>query len=401
VEEEQQLNQGNFAVKRRAMEKRKITIARLWPKYEGKYESRAAVIMGLDPRRFETICIYLAKNSTETNILEDKGHKTFYISGKKSLPAFNLSAIWKVSRLLKRQKVDILHCHKHKSTVCGTIAALIAGMPVVISHVHGLGRTRNLKRKITNRFVLKRVNKIFTVGEAVKENVLKANPFVSPDKVVSLGNSVDYERFANTATTKAQARQMLALSKDAFVFGTVARMARNKGQVYLIKAFAEVKQRLPAAQLLFVGDGPLRHQLEQQAAMIAQDSIHFLGHRSDVANILRSMDAYVQPSIGSEGMPRALLEAMAAGVPCIGTQISGIPEILGDGEFGYLVTCKDEVALAAAMTELAKKTDEQRKQIVEKAQQRVKNYYTHEIIIKKLEGLYEACMVGCQDVAGS
>lgn len=376
------------------MESRKTKIARLWPKYEGKYESRAGVIMGLDPHKFETICIYLARNSSKSNLFEEKGIKTLYISNGKPLSAFSLFTVRKLSRLLKDQKVDILHCHKHKSTVYGAIAAQLAGTPAVISHVHGLGRTRNLRRKLTNLVVLTKVSKIVTVGEAVRKNVLRTNPLVLPDKVVSLGNSIDYKRFAEVAVTKAQAKQALALPQNLFVFGTVGRMAPNKGQTFLIKAFGKLKQRLLSAHLVFVGDGPLRDQLEQQAALTASESIQFLGYRNDIPDVLKAMDAYVQPSIGSEGMPRSLLEAMAAGVPCIGTRISGIPEILGNGEYGYLVPCRDESALADAMVGLAKKTDEDVTQLVEKARQRVKNHYTHDVIIRRLQRLYEACMVG-------
>ena len=375
------------------MQDGKIVIARLWSRYKGKTPSRAPVILGLDPQRYQTICVYLARNSEKPNFLQEKGCKAFYIYPKKFLRMFNLPVIWKLSRLLKNQKVDILHCHRHKSTVYGAIAGWFAGMPAVISHVHGLGRTRNLNRKLINFFVLKRVSKIITVGEAVRENVLQTNPFIRPDKVVSLGNSIDYKRFAEVAVTKAQAKQSLALSTDSIVFGMVGRMAPTKGQVHLISAFVRVKESIPLAQLILVGDGGLRAELQKQAAKTScADSIHFLGHRTNIPELLRAMDVFVLPSI-AEGLPRCLLEAMAAGVPCVAASVGGIPEILANGEVGYLVPSKDECALADAMIELTKKTDEEAKQLVEKARQRVKSHYTHEVVIKGLEKLYETCMM--------
>ena len=107
---------------------------------------------------------------------------------------------------------------------------------------------------------------------------------------------------------------------------------------------------------------------------------------------MKAMDIFVLPSV-AEGLSRALLEAMAAGIPCICTKVGGVPEIIGNNEFGLLVSPKEENALADAMIDLANKRDEELKELSEKAQQRVKNHYTHCVIIKKLKQLYETCMV--------
>jgi len=367
----------------------KIVVARLWHRYGGDIPSRAPIILGIDPPKYQTICIYLTKNSEKPNFFEEKGCKVFYVSRKKFLRIFNPWAVWKLSRILKHQKVDILHCHRHKPTVYGVIAAMLVGTPVVISHVHGISRAKNLRRKLANFFIFKRVNKIVTVGEAVRKDVLKTNPFVQADKVVSIGNSIDCDRYANVSLEKPQAKEALNLPQDSFVFGTVARMSPAKGHIHLIRAFARVKQQIPSAHLVFVGDGRLRNQLEAQAAKTAPESIHFLGRRDDVPELLRAMDVYVHPSIGSEGLPRALLEAMIAGVPCIGAAVGGIPEIITNNETGFLVPPKNDGALAKAVIKSAKMSEAKRDNLVEKAKQRVRDLYTHEIVIKKLQRLYE------------
>lgn len=376
----------------RAVKDSKITVARLALSYDGSIPSRAGVIMGLDPERFRTILIYLTKCSEEENFFEKKGYKAFYLHGNKVLNAFRISILWKLVRILRDENVYILHCHRHKPTVYGAIAAIFARIPVVISHVHGISRTKNFRRKITNCFLLKKVNKIITVGEAVREEVLKNNPSVPSEKVVSVGNSIDYERYAQISLTKPQAKERLNLPQDSYVFGTISRMAPNKGQIYLIRAFEKVKQVLPSAHLVFVGDGRLRNELEEQAHKTATNSIHFLGHRNNIPELLRAMDVYVQPSIGSEGLPKSLLEAMAAGVPCIGTQVSGIPEIVDDGKNGYLVPPRDDGALAEAMLKLAKIPESDQNQLVKNAKDKVRRDYGHGTVIKRLRDIYQTEM---------
>ncbi len=366
----------------------KIVVAALLSRYEGLAFFMAPVILGLDPQKYQAICVYLIRNSDKPNFFEEKGRKVFYISKKGALRKYNLWVIWKLSRVLTREKVDILHCHGHKSTFYGTFAAVLSGAPVVISHVHGISRTKNFKRKLTNFFVLKKVSKIITVSEAVKEDVLRTNPFVQLDKVVSIGNSINYEQYTEVSLTKSQAKERLNLPQDSFVFGTVGRLAPTKGQTHLIGAFEKVKQHILSAHLVFVGDGRLRSQLEEQAAKTATDSIHFLGYRNEIPELLRAMDVFVFPSV-AEGLPLALLEAMAAGVPCIGTTAGGIPEIITNNKTGFLVLPKDENALAETMIESAKMSEAERTNLTEKAKQRVRNLYAHKIVIEKLQSVYE------------
>ena len=368
----------------------KIVVARLWNQYKGSVPSRAPVILGINSQKYHTILIYLMKNSNEPNYFESKGLKVFYISGKNKPRIFNPLILLKLANILKREKVDILHCHLHKASVYGAIAAGLAGVEVVFSHVHGLNRSKALRRRLINRLILPKVNKILTVGEAVRQDVLQSNPFLTEQKVISLGNSIDYEQFANIEITREKAKENLGLQTNSFVFGSTGRLAPTKGYGYLIEAFGQVKRQIPQAELVFAGDGRLRGELERKAATMGYAaSVHFLGQRADVPQILRAMDVFVLPSI-AEGLPRSLMEAMAAGLLCIGSRVGGVPEILANGQAGYLVEPKNETALAQAMVKLAKITNSAKEQLIAKARQRVTEQYSHDLIIKKLENIYEA-----------
>jgi len=371
------------------MQEDKIVVARLWSRYKGQVPSRAPIILGIDPQKYRTICIYLTKNSEEPNFFKQKGCEAFYLSRKKFLRAFNLYIIYKLAGLLKRKKVDILHCHRHQATIYGTIAAKLAGVPVIFSHVHGIDRTKNWRRGLINFVVLRWVNKILTVGESVKENILKTNPVVHPEQVLSLGNSIEYERFTDVQLSKQQAKKQIGLQADSLVFGTLARMVPNKGHIYLIRAFEKVKKTLPSAQLVFIGDGRLRGELETQAHKLVPNCVHFLGHRDDIPQLLKAIDVYVQPSIGSEGLPKGLLEAMAAGVPCIGTQVGGIPEIIANDEGEYLVPPKDDSALAEAMLKVTTVPEPKLRRLVQNARDKVQRDHGHSVVIKRLENIYE------------
>jgi len=221
--------------------------------------------------------------------------------------------------------------------------------------------------------------------------VLKNNPSIGREKVIALENSVDFERFADVPITKIEAKSKLTdVPVDAFVYGTVARFGPYKGHSFLIKAFEKVKKQVPSARLILTGDGPLKEEIQEQAAKAGlDDSVHFLGRRDDIPKLLRAMDAFVLPSIGSEGMPLAILEAMATGVPCIASSLSGIPEVINNSDVGLLVPPRDENALAEAMITLANAPKQKRKALIEKAKERIRQFYSHDVVQKKLEKIYD------------
>ena len=372
------------------MKEGKITIALLWSKYSGKVTSVNDLVLGFDKERFNVIFIYLRGHGDEKNLLKEAGYEVFYLSNIERINTFRFSILFKLVRILKEHNVDIIHCHAHKSTVYGTVAAVLAKTPVVMAHVHGLGRSRNFRRKLMNFLLFKKINRIVPVAESVKEDVLKNNWSVPEEKITVLENSIDYGRFADVSISKEDAKRILGLASDAFVFGTVGRLAPTKGLSYLIEAFPKVKEQKPSAQLVLFGDGPCRAELEQQASnMSCRDSIHFLGHRDNIEQLLRGMDVFVLSSV-AEGMPRAILEVMAAGIPCIATEVGGIPEIISGNNVGILVPPKDSEALAEAMVNVANLTDEKLEKQVVKAQNRVRQFYSHQVVREKVRKLYES-----------
>ena len=371
------------------MSQEKITVGWLFLKYEGKGVPMQGLILRLNPERYRVICIFLKKTSDAINTFEKKGYKAFYISGKKYFRVFNFAAVWKLYKILRHEKVDILHCQRHQAAVYGSIAAKLAKTPVVLSHVHGLNRSKKNRRKLINSIVLRWVSKIIAVGRAVREDVLRNNRVVRPEQVVCLNNSIDYKRFAEVSISKEEARKAVSLNGESFVFGAVGRLAPTKGLSFLIKAFIKVKKQVPNSELVLIGEGRIRDELRTQAVEAGVgDSIHFLGYRTDVEKLLPAMDVFVMASI-AEGMPGALLEAMAAGLPCIATRVGSIGSVLENGELGMLAPAKDEDTLAEAMIQSATQPRQNQSQITKKARQKVRAEFSHEVIIKSIENIYE------------
>jgi len=369
--------------------KDKINLALLWPRYNNTVTSLNDLVLRFDKERFNVIFIYLSGYGVEKNLIEEAGYEVFYLSNFKRVNSFRFSILFRLVKILKKHNVDILHCHRHKSTVYGTVAAVFAKTPVVMAHVHGLGRSRNFRRKLINFFLFKKINKIVPVAKSVREDVLKNNWSVPEEKIFVLENSIDYRRFADVSISKADAKQMLGLPSDVFVFGTVGRLAPTKGPSYLIKAFVNIKEKMPKAHLILLGAGPLKEELQQQVAEASvYQSVHFLGYRNNIEVLLKAMDVFVLSSI-AEGMPRAILEAMAAGVPCIATEVGGIPEIISDNNVGVLVPPKDSEALAEEMIKLAKMPEKKQQKFVDNARQKVYSCYSHKVVMRKLENIYE------------
>lgn len=374
---------------------KKITLALLWSKCEGNTTSVNDLILGLDKDRFDAMFIFLRRDGAEKEVLRKAGYAVSYLSQARGRNAFRLSILFKLVKILKRHHVDILHCHAHKATVYGTLAAMLAKTPIVLAHIHGLGRSRNIRRKLINLLLLRKIDRVICVANGVRDDVLSNNRYLPAEKVSILENSVDYKRFAEVSVSAADAKQMLGLPPEAFVFGTVGRLAPTKGLSYLIEAFSMVKRQKLSAHLVLLGNGPSRVGLEHQASKTpCRDSIHFLGHRDNIEQLFRGMDAFVLSSV-AEGMPRAILEAMAAGVPCICTRVGGIPEIINDESFGLLVQPKDPVALARAMLSMIDESREQRAARIDKARERIREYYSHDVIGQKLGRLYKAEIEAC------
>jgi glycosyltransferase involved in cell wall biosynthesis len=369
----------------------KKVIARVFSAYDGPVDYYLFDRMKMvDREKFETICVYIKKRSDEPNPLEEEGFKCFYISRQRYFKCFNLAAIFKIAAIFKREKVDVLHCNRHQATIYGTLASLVAKVPVVLSHVHGLNRSKSLRRKLTYKLLGRKMSAFLACSEGVRDDILTNFPSIKDSQVSVLANSVDYGRYANAVVDKDAFRSELGIGKDAFVFLAVGRFVPTKDFTTLIKAFSKVVEANPLCHLLMVGEGRDKAEICDFAKSLGvEGSVCMPGRRNDIPEVMKACDCFVMSSI-AEGMPLTLLEAMASGLPCVSTSVGGIPEVINSDEVGMLVDSGDVAGLAAAMAKVRNMSEADLCELRENGRARVRDNFTHDIAVRKLTELYEA-----------
>jgi glycosyltransferase involved in cell wall biosynthesis len=365
-------------------------VLHLIKEYRGNYPLQNEYIKGLPPERYASVVCYLSGTPDGKNTLDTVVSLVHYLQyDKKKIKYFNPGVIWKIYHLITSEKIDIVHCHKHKAIVIGTIAATLAGVSNIIAHIHGLNRTRSLKRRLTNWILYRYVTKIITVSDSVRKDVIDRNWNLNPIKVVTVKNCINLDLIDRVKATKKDVRVSLGIPENDIVIGTVGRLVATKGHLYLLEAFSQVSKKIPNIRLLFIGEGYLSKQLRKKAEDLGILSrVTFLGYRDNVFELLRGFDIFVFPSI-AEGLSIALLEAMASRLPIIASNVGGIPEVFGNTNCGRLIPAKNVTALFSAMLDFCLSDEDQRRLLGENGRRRVEKEFTSDIMKRNLSKVYE------------
>jgi glycosyltransferase involved in cell wall biosynthesis len=368
-------------------------VLHLIQKYPGNSPLLNDYVKALPVDLFCSLVCYLQGSPDGENGIENIASDVRYLEFENRNSGFTLpGAVYAIYKIIKSEKIDIVHCHRHKATVIGALASAIAGVSEVISHVHGLTRTRTRKRYITNWILFKRVKKIIAVSDSVRKDIIRTNLNLNPEKVVTVRNGIDLGLIDSINTTRKDARLKLGLPDDTITFGTVGRLTRTKGQSYLLEAFSKILEQIHDARLVLIGEGPLSEELRRQAGNLNISSkILFTGYRNDVRELLKGLDVFVLPSV-AEGLSIALLEAMASRLPVIASNVGGIPEVI-DCNSGFLLPARDSSVLAEAMKKFALLKNKERIIIGNSARKRVEEAFTTEIMQQNISELY-ASLIG-------
>lgn len=298
----------------------------------------------------------------------------FFQFPSKKLRTLKLAAAKQLLKLCREKEFQIVICHRYKATYLLLWVAQFCNIPAIIFVMHELGTMTTISRKLAIACLARRNMLIAGVSNAVRDDIRKELWGIKADQVITLYNMIDVETTEQQLLSRKAARNALHLSPDDFVFGNIARLAKNKDQESLIQAFALIKPYCPNVKLIIIGDGPLEERLKQQvAAANLNDQIIFTGFVQQAYRYMRAFDCFVLSSI-QEAFGRVLLEAMIARIPIIATAVHGIPEVLGDTDF--LVKPKDPSAFAEAMKQVYLLSDENRYLCVENQYQRAIEHFS-------------------------
>jgi len=289
--------------------------------------------------------------------------------------SYDLVALWKVIKLVKENHIDIIATHSGKDGWIGALTGLFTKATVI--------RTRHLQTPITSPVSYNLNDHVVTVSSQVKDYLIGRG--VKQEKLSVIYTGVDTQKFS--PSLKTDIKKELNLSHDTIVIGIVAVLRAAKRHRDLIEAFAKI-QTDKKVVVVIIGSGPQEDNIKNLIA--EKDLTHhvfMLGHREDIDQLLPSLDIFVLPS-NMEALGTAILEASACGVPCVGSNVGGIPECIKDQESGLLFEKENIEQLTDALTTLI--NDEVlRKQFGHNARALIEEHFSVSKMTQKTEALYK------------
>lgn len=251
-------------------------------------------------------------------------------------PLKDLQAFWSLYRLFRQNKFDIVHTHSSKTGVIGRLAAKLAGVPMIVHTVHGFAFPAAKNKFEKNIFLMmewlgtKCSDKIICLHEADKRIAIDKLG-AKDSQLAILANGVDTMKFSPALVDeKNNIREELGLPVNVTVIGMVGRLWKQKNPHALVNVALSILEKRNDVHFVFIGDGEFKASLIQQVKnKDKEEYIHFLGWRNDSERILKSFDIFTLPSLW-EGMPLAILEAQATGLPCVVSNIQGNNTLVND-----------------------------------------------------------------------
>jgi glycosyltransferase involved in cell wall biosynthesis len=328
----------------------------------GAQENTLETVCGLDPRRFRTALLCGPESGPEGSLLDEARRRGASVTIEPALrrelrPLLDVRALLRLARVMRRGAFDLVHTHSSKAGVLGRLAARLARVPGVVHTVHGWPfheRQSPARRRLyvaLERAAARAADRLVAVSTRDLETGLAAG--IGPRaRWVVVRSAVDLGGVRAAAGRRAAVRAAWGVPPEAAVVGTVARLAPQKAPLDFVEAAARIARARPEARFVVAGDGPLRAAVEEgvRAAGLAGRLV-LLGLRRDVAEVLAGLDVFVTTALW-EGLPRALVQAMAAGLPVVATAAGGTPEVVRPEESGLLVPAGRPEATAGAVLRL-------------------------------------------------
>jgi glycosyltransferase involved in cell wall biosynthesis len=317
-------------------------------------------------------------------------------------PDGDLAAYAELLGHLRTGRFDVVHTHSAKAGAIGRIAARRVGVPAIVHTFHGFpfhefqSRPRRTAYIALERRLGRLTHRFLAVGTDVAAQAIRLR-IAGAERIVSIPSSANHVIPAADATSKRAARRAIGVPPGMKVVGTVGRLDYQKAPEVFVRALAHLQR--PDVFGVWVGGGPLRAQVEEATGRLGlTQHMAWLGERSDVAALLPAFDVFAMAS-RYEGLPCAVLEAMACGVPVVATAVNAVPEVVVPGRTGLLVPPEDARALAGALDHLLHHPDFGRRLATEARREALGERFSPEVLGRVVADTY-ASLVG-EDAAGA
>ncbi len=300
-----------------------------------------------------------------------------------------LAGVARAVAVVRRARPDVLVGFMFHGMMTARVAGRLAGAPAVISAVRNEahGRTRERVLGATGWMT----DAVTVMSDSLASHIAERG-VASASRLVVIPNAVDFERYA-AGGCREETRRALGVGDDEFLWLAAGRLAPAKDYAGLLRAFAALAGRRQA-RLLIAGDGPLRGEL---AGLVDERGlagrVRLLGLRDDLPELYRACDALVLSSAW-EGMPNVVLEAMASGTPVVATAVGAVPEMVTDGETGYVVPPGDHAALAAAMERMMDLAPDERRELGDAGCRVVRARHSVDGVVDMWEELFGRLLAG-------
>lgn len=323
--------------------------------------------------------------------LRDEGYAVTVLDRR---PGLDLACARRLRRLVREQRIDLIHAHQVTPFLYAAIGRGLSRRPPILFTEHGrfFPDYPHRKRMLINPWLLGRNDRVVAVGEGVKTALIEFEGFPR-DRIEVVYNGIDLSRYGVDANDHAKTRAELGVRPNEFMILHVARLDPIKDHPTAVKAMKLLGNRQPGAKLFFVGGGPERATIEAAIAREGVgDRVTLLGERHDVPRLLAAADAFVLSSV-SEGIPLTVLEAMAARTPVVATRVGGLPEVIVEGESGFLVSASDPAAMAQAFERLIVDPS-LRARVAEEGRQRVERLFDEDAMMRRYDEIHREMLGG-------
>ena len=340
----------------------------------------------LDKDSFEPSVCAFVKNGKLQKEFEESGI-TVHLLEKDAGISFALPQ--RIYRLLKEQSIDIVHTQNPASWLYCILPARFAGVPLIHTvHTAADYYGRHVRRWIILEHLLSRFTKRIVTVAGSLATFMKEREKVPGHKISVIYNGIHAEKYDKMIDVQKKKAE-LSLKDTDFVIGNVARFYPNKNHELLVRSFKEVVNRMPHAKLLLAGEGPLKEHIQSLVQqMQLSGSVSLLGNRRDIPELLQVFDLFVLPS-KREGFPIGLLEAMAAGLPVVASDVDGNGELVVNGSTGILIPSGDAKALTGTIISMAENKQRAREMGI-KGKQRILEHFTFNKMMENYENLYRS-----------